>query len=200
LNKAKLACLSAALAVSTLSMSKTTLDEVSWSEARAWQCAKSISIPTFKVTGEFKAKRPQAEYTRSFAAALAESLKGSGRFESVVLLEEGQPPTTELVLEGDFMKLTTGSRAGRFWIGCGVGRSKCQVRIICYRVSDHAKVFELEHARLSAEGLKSDELQENVEEVEADVSEVLIGAKQGCPDGQPPSPAAASGALDPQHR
>ncbi len=195
----RLVCLAAVLGLSTLSISKTTVDEVTWSEAHAWQCAKSISIPTFKVAGEFKAKRPQSEYTQGFAAALAKSLESSGRFESVVLLDEGQPPTTDLALEGDFLKLTTGSRAGRFWIGCGVGRSKCQVRITCYRVSDHAKVFELEHARLSAEGLKSDELQENVEEVGADVAEVLIGAKQGCPDVQAPSPPAASGALDPQH-
>jgi hypothetical protein len=153
----------------------------------------------FKVSGEFKGKLSQDEYVRSFAGSLVESLKSSGGFDSVVLLEDGQIPTTDLVLEGEFLELTTGSRAARFWVGFGAGRSKCQVHITCYRVSDHAKVFELEHARISAEGLKSDEIQENIEEVGADVSEVLIRAKPGCTSASEPPPAPTDKFIYPKH-
>lgn len=61
---------------------------------------------------------------------LVRRLRDSGVFDKVVNLTEAQtPPTTvrALKLEGTITRLTGGSRALRFWIGFGAGRSKAQV-------------------------------------------------------------------------
>jgi uncharacterized protein DUF4410 len=61
---------------------------------------------------------------------LVRRLRDSGLFAKVVNLTEAQFPTgpeRALKLEGTITRLTGGSRALRFWIGFGAGRSKAQV-------------------------------------------------------------------------
>ncbi len=61
---------------------------------------------------------------------LVRRLHDSGLFEKVVSLTEAQaPPAIEraLKLEGTITRLAGGSRALRFWVGFGAGRSKAQV-------------------------------------------------------------------------
>jgi hypothetical protein len=60
---------------------------------------------------------------------LVRRLRASGLFDKVVNLSETplQPgPERALKLEGTIARLTGGSRALRFWIGFGAGRSKAQ--------------------------------------------------------------------------
>ena len=61
---------------------------------------------------------------------LVRRLRDSGLFDKVVNLTEAQLPTgpeRALKLEGTITRLTGGSRALRFWVGFGAGRSKAQV-------------------------------------------------------------------------
>ena len=168
------------LALALGTFADEVVDSVKWRELASWKCARSISIEPLPVTGEFSGPRSQGEYDRNFSEQLMSGLKGSGGFERGELLAAGQAPTTDLVIEGEFAELSTGSRAKRFWVGFGAGRAKCEVTLRCYRVSDHALVFELEHARVSAVGLKEDELQENIDAVVEDILAVLTSTRPGC--------------------
>jgi hypothetical protein len=165
-----------------LSAGKPDVDTITWENPAIWKCANSLSIKRFPVTGKFKGELPKEDYIKMFAEDLAAGLRSKGIFERVDVLEEGKTPTTDLVFEGELTTLTTGSRGARFWIGCGAGKSKCEVSLRCRRVSDQAMVFSVEHARISTEGLKSDEVQENIEEVVEDLVGVLSAQKPGCND------------------
>jgi len=166
----------------TLSASKPDVDTITWQNEALWKCGRSISIRLFPITGKFKGKLSKEEYIKMLAETLASGLREKNIFERVEILEQGKAPTTDLVLEGEITTLTTGSRGTRFWIGFGAGKSKCEVSIRCLRVADSAQAFSVEHARISTEGLKSDEVQENIEEVVDDVVGVLSLQKAGCND------------------
>jgi uncharacterized protein GlcG (DUF336 family) len=46
-----------------------------------------------------------------------------------------------IVVEGQFVELDTGSRAKRFWVGFGAGKSKCEVQMEGFTRRGHAPVF-----------------------------------------------------------
>jgi len=148
---------------------------------------------------------PRGGVRASFASGLASALRNSCGFDEVRIIGPREEPRTDLVVEGDFLHLTTGSRAARFWVGFGAGRSKCEVKMECLVARDRSPVFTLAHGRLSAAGLSGDELQENVDEVLADITASLARARHGCsdpgsfqrtrqpasaPDSRPRAPAA----------
>jgi len=179
-----------ALAISVVALLLTVMssagrpdvDKIEWANAGLWKCGRSLSIAAFPINGEFKGKLPKEDYIKMFSEKLAAGFREKNIFDRVEVLEQGKAPTTDLIVEGEFKTLTTGSRAARFWVGFGAGRSKCEVEARCYRSSDHSLVFTVEHARISAEGLKADEVQENIEEVSDDMVAVLSEQKPGCND------------------
>lgn len=84
-------------------------------------------------------------------------------------------------MEGVFIDLTTGSRALRFWVGFGAGKSFCRVDMKAVDPRSGKEVFTLDHARGSAlDIVNSDELLENIDEVILDVAAGLKGARKGC--------------------
>ena len=178
------------------------VDQLDWQDANAWTCAKTVAIHPPKVTGEFKGKQPAAAYARRFADGLANVLRQRLGEESVVVVAGSEPVTADLIIEGEFVALTTGSRAARFWVGFGAGKSWADLRMRCKRSTTGTPVFTLRHERGSAMGLKEDEIMENVDEVTHDVSSALghvAGAcdqatwnRTGVPAGdQAPVPATA---------
>ena len=150
----------------------TLHDEISLKEA------KSISIKRFPVVGKFKGKKKKDEYVSNFINMLVEGLQVDGGFESIIEVDDESNISTDLVIEGKFVKMSTGSRATRFWVGLGAGKSGCDVEMTCYRASDGKKVFDLQHERISLEGLKKDELEENLEEVASDIISYLLMLKK----------------------
>lgn len=147
------------------------IDKVEWQDTNAWACAKTIAIQPPKVTGEFKAPLPADDYGKRFADGLAKGL-GERFSESAV--------NADLVITGEFVTLTTGSRAKRFWVGFGAGKSWVDLRLHCTRQATGAPVFSLRQERGSAAGMKEDEVMENVDEVTRDVVAYLTRKLAEC--------------------
>lgn len=145
------------------------IDQIDWQDANAWACAKTIAIHPPKVTGEFKGKQPAIAYARRFADGLANALRARLGEQSVTVVTDSTPVTADLVIDGEFVTLTTGSRAARFWVGFGAGKSWADLRLRCARQGAGTPVFALRQERGSAMGLKEDELAENVDELTRDV-------------------------------
>lgn len=94
-----------------------------------------IAVDRFKVAPqalESDQGQPLAESMPTFfQGELVRRLRESGLFGSVIDLGEGPPPAgpeRPLRLEGTITSLSGGSRALRFWIGFGAGRSKARWR------------------------------------------------------------------------
>jgi hypothetical protein len=156
------------------------IDEANWQDANAWACAKTIAIKPPRVTGEFKGPQSQDAYTRHFAEELAAGLSNRFGAGAVTVAFPGDAITADLVIDGEFATLTTGSRAKRFWVGFGAGKSWADVRLRATRTATGSQVFYLRQERGSAMGLKSDELEENVDEVVKDIATYLNGVGGTC--------------------
>jgi hypothetical protein len=158
------------------------LDDLSIDNHAAWSCARTIAIGSVKVPKDFKGARTKEEYIAFYTDLLASGFTAMPGIAEVVILKPGEVPSTDLVVETDFSDLTTGSRAARFWIGFGAGRSKAGLKMVARMTGSGQEVFKLEHARLSAMGLKKDEVAENITETVADIVKVLARERGGCPN------------------
>ena len=171
------------------------LDDLSIDNHAAWSCARTIAIGSVKVPKDFKGARTKEEYIAFYADLLASGFRAMPGVAEVVILKPGEVPSTDLVVETEFSDLTTGSRAARFWIGFGAGRSKAGLKMVARMSGSGQEVFKLEHARLSAMGLKKDEVAENITETVADIVKVLARERGGCPNPTlfpAPSPKVAT--------
>jgi hypothetical protein len=162
------------------SASAKSLDRINWLDHPAWNCAKVIAIRPFPVSGEFKGEKSQDEYMRYFVARLSAALVRPGGIESVVLAKEGESPVADAVLTGDFVELSAGSRAARFWVGFGAGTAKCDVHIRGYRSDGRTEIFDLEHARIAPFSLSGDANMGDIEAVVADIGEELLRGRTPC--------------------
>jgi hypothetical protein len=73
-------------------------------------------------------KTLQADGPRMLAERFATKLKEIGPFTQVTVLEPGEAtPADALVVEGRFTELDPGSRAKRYWVGFGAGKSAVAV-------------------------------------------------------------------------
>jgi hypothetical protein len=82
------------------------------------------------VQGEKKdeTKKLQADGPRLLAEAFAAAAKEAGAFTSVSVIEAGATaPADALVVEGKFTELDPGSRAKRYFVGFGSGKSAVSV-------------------------------------------------------------------------
>jgi hypothetical protein len=162
------------------SASAKSLDRINWLDHPAWNCAKVIAVRPFPVSGEFKGEKSQDEYMRYFVARLSSALVRPGGIESVVLAKEGESPVADAVLTGDFVELSAGSRAARFWVGFGAGTAKCDVHIRGYRSDGRTEIFDLEHARITPFSLSGDANMGDIEAVVADIGEELSRGRAPC--------------------
>jgi curli biogenesis system outer membrane secretion channel CsgG len=96
----------------------------------------SLVIQTFSATdsdivqGEKKdeTKKLQSDAPRLLADAFVAAVKQSGAFTTVAVIDAGaQPPADALVVEGKFTELDPGSRAKRYFVGFGSGKSAVSV-------------------------------------------------------------------------
>lgn len=88
-------------------------------------------------------------------ALLTQCLEGlrEGGFADVAEMndEEGLPEDA-LVIDGEFTMLNPGSRAKRYWVGMGAGKSKTCVKGHVAR-ADEEVLLEFEHCRIGALGM-----------------------------------------------
>lgn len=171
------------------------IDKFSLNDQTKWSCAKTIAITLFPVTGEFKGKQELSFYQHDFAMKLAVRLRKMAGIENVAVVNDRTNTTADIVIDGEFKDLTTGSRALRFWIGFGAGKSFCTTRMRGTDPKDGKEVFVLEHSRGSAmDFTNEDELIENIDEVVEDVAAGLIAARGTCQAGEttPIQPAISS--------
>jgi hypothetical protein len=78
------------------------------------------------VNGEKKeeTKKMQVDAPKMIADELAAKLKEFGGFASISVLEAGAtPPADAIVVEGKFTEMDPGSRAKRYFVGYGAGKS-----------------------------------------------------------------------------
>lgn len=164
-----------------------TLDQFSVDDQTRWNCARTIAIKLFPVTGEFKGKKSLDYYQNDFANKLAAQLRKMPGIEKVDVVDGPSPITADVVIDGTFKDLTTGSRALRFWVGFGAGKAFCRADMRAVDPKSGTKVFSLDHARGSAMDIISDdELMENIDEVVEDVVAGLQAVRGVCPPA--PSP------------
>ncbi len=155
-----------------------TVDRIQWTDSSEWACAQRVAVKPFPVLGDFKGKRPVSAYMQLFVDTLRSRLRPAA-IEDVELADDAGA-SVDVVIDGEFLDLSNGSRAARFWVGFGAGKSKCHVRLTGRRASDGKILFTAEHERMSAMGLSADELAENVTEVARDLGEALTINRGAC--------------------
>lgn len=166
------------------------LDQFTMKDQVKWNCAKSVSIKLFPVTGKFKGKKDQNYYQQLFADQLAERLRQIDGIGKVIVDTGKEETATDIVIDGTFKDLTTGSKALRFWVSFGAGKSFCRADMKALDTRTGTEVFSLDHARGSAMDIVSDdELIENITEVVDDVAATLKATRGPCPGVADKSPA-----------
>lgn len=164
------------------------IDQFVVKDRAKWNCAKTIAVTTFPVDGEFKGVKSLEYYQNDFAGKLASGLRKIPGVEKVDVVDGKTAVTADILIDGKFKDLTTGSRALRFWVGFGAGKSFCRAEMKGIDPKSGAEVFSLDHARGSGMDVVSeDELMENIDEVVEDVAAGLTAARGAC---NPDSPAA----------
>ena len=158
------------------------IDQLKVTDQSKWNCARTIAVATFPVTGEFKGEKKLEEYQQDFATRLAAKLREIPGIDKVDVVADTSAVSADILINGEFKDLTTGSRALRFWIGFGAGKSFCRAAMKAIDPKSGAEVFILDHARGSAmDFTNEDELMENIDEVVEDVAAGLKAARKVCP-------------------
>lgn len=173
-----------------------SIDRLNWSDAAAWNCVKVIAVRPFTVSGEFKGPKSQDEYMKYLVSRLAADLVRPGGIEEVTLVDQKDATKADAVLTGEFLELSTGSRAARFWVGFGAGTAKCDVRIRAYRNDERTPIFDLEHGRVSPFSMSGDANIGDIDAVTADISDELLRRHAACD----PSRVVPAGSGPPRAR
>ena len=111
------------------------------------------------------------------AASVAVKLKSSGRFGEVSIDAAAAPSPSSIVVEGRFLAINPGSRAKRYWVGFGAGRSGV---FVAGRVLDSQgkTLAEFQHGRHSGIGFYGGSyvkfLTDDVEDIGSDIADFLI--------------------------
>jgi PEGA domain. len=177
------------------------LDRINWADRAAWNCVKIVAIRPFPVAGEFKGVKSQEEYMKYFVAHLSDALVRPGGIEKVFLATRGEVASADAFVTGEFLELSAGSRAARFWVGYGAGTAKTEIRIRGYRSDERTPIFDLEHARIAPFSLSGDANLGDIEAVASDVGEELLRRRSECnlAEVKPASPIQeAAGAPEPR--
>jgi PEGA domain/Domain of unknown function (DUF4410) len=149
------------------------LDRINWTDRAAWNCVKVVAIRPFPVTGEFKGEKSQDEYMKYLVARLSSEIVRPGGIERVVLVAKGDSPNADAVITGEFLELSAGSRAARFWVGFGAGTARTDVSMQAYRADERTPIFDLGHARVAPFSLSGDANIGDIEAVVSDIGEEL---------------------------
>lgn len=158
-----------------------SLDAFTVLDQQKFNCARSIAIKSFPVEGEFKAAKELKYYQDYFSTRLAPALKKLPGIEKVEIVDGNAAVAADLVIDGSFFDLTSGSRALRFWVGAGAGKSTCGVEIKGVDGATGTEVFTLEHDRsLALDVITDDIVADNLDEVILDVAAGLKSARGAC--------------------
>src|SRR5438105_2337678 len=171
-------------AIMLLGMAASTfaknLDRMNWIDQTAWNCVAVVAVRPFSVTGEFKGQKSQDEYMKYFVVRLSSALVRPGGVEKVFLVRKDETVTADAFLTGEFLELSAGNRAARFWVGFGAGTAKTEVHIQAYRSDERTPMFDLEHARVAPFSLSGDANMGDIEAVASDIGETLLRRRSQC--------------------
>lgn len=161
-----------------------SLDAFTVLDQQKFNCARSIAIKSFPVEGEFKAAKELKYYQEYFVTRLAPGLKKIPGIEKVQIVDGNAAVSADLVIDGSFLDLTSGSRALRFWVSFGAGKSMCSVEMKGVDGATGTEVFTLEHDRsLPLDVITDDVVVENLDNVILDVVAGFKSARGACGQG-----------------
>lgn len=175
-----------------------SLDSAQWVDRAAWNCVRTIAVKQFRVTGEFKGQKTEEEYMAQLVTRLNLQMKGKAGIERVYLTRE-ETPDADAVIDGEFLELSAGSRAARFWVGYGAGTAKCDVQ---FRVKgrDGREIATLQQARVAPFSLSADANESDIIAVADDVAAELTAHRASCDPTLvkviPPKPSEAQPRVD----
>lgn len=158
-----------------------SLDAFTVLDQQKFNCARSIAIKSFPVEGEFKAAKELRYYQEYFSTRLAPALKKLRGIEKVEVVDGNAAVSADMVIDGSFLDLTSGSRALRFWVSFGAGKSMCSVEMKGVDGATGTEVFTLEHDRsMPLDVIADDIVVENLDKVILDVVAGLKSARGVC--------------------
>lgn len=167
--------------LSTSAIAQEPVDTIIWSDQTEWNCIKNLYIKPLSISNRFKGKKEAPYYVNLFITILREKMVGQKGFDNVdIYTDQEILPPNSVIIQGSFLKLNSGSKAARLWVGFGAGASWCEVNLRGFTSADNEELFSIFHQRGSALGLKGDELEENVEEVATDIAAALLSSKSMC--------------------
>jgi len=127
-----------------------------------------------------------AEMPRFFQSELVRRLRESGLFATVINASETQyTPSADkaLMLEGEIVRLAPGSRALRYFVGFGAGRSKAQTEVRFVDSQSGAVVLVTADRRVAAYGVfggdSRDHLRESFDDMARDLTRFLVRLGRG---------------------
>lgn len=167
-----------------------SIDDFTVLDQQKFNCARTVAIKLFPVEGEFKAANDLRYYQNYFATRLASALNKIRGIEKVQIVDGDAAVSADLMIDGSFIDLTSGSGALRFWVGFGAGKSIGSVDMKGLDGATGSEVFRLEHYRsTSLATIDDDAVAENLDKVILDVVAGLSSARGAC--GAQPAKVAA---------
>jgi len=149
-----------------------------------------VVVNAFKVTepelNDDEDKKLAAEMPPYFQAELVRRLRESGLFARIVNASETEfKPGSEkaLRLEGEITRLAPGSRALRYFVGFGAGRSKAQAELRFVDAESGQAVLVVADRRAAAYGVfggdSRDHLRESFDDMARDFGKFLVRLSRG---------------------
>lgn len=149
-----------------------------------------VVVGSFKVTepelNDDEDKKLAAEMPPFFQAELVRRLRESGLFARVVNASETEfrpGSETALRLEGEITRLAPGSRALRYFVGFGAGRSKAQSEMRFVDAQSGQVVLVVADRRAAAYGVfggdSRDHLRESFDDMARDLGRFLVRLSKG---------------------
>jgi hypothetical protein len=101
-----------------------------------------------------------------------------------------QAPTADaakgvLLIRGEVLELNPGSRAARYWVGFGAGKSRAEIKGEIVNAETGAPLLKFSHARASSMGEGGGDyttfLDDDIREVGEDIGKMLLSFEEGRP-------------------
>jgi hypothetical protein len=149
-------------------------------------------------TNDDEDRKVAASMPPYFQSELVRRLRETNLFTKVINLSETSftpGPEKALRLQGNITRLDPGSRALRYWVGFGAGRSKAQTELQFVDVQSGAVVMVIADRRVAAYGVfggdSEEHLQESFGDMARDLARFLTRLSKGeAPEAKNPPPRA----------
>lgn len=130
-------------------------------------------------TDKEETKRMQTEGPKLLADEFARQLKERGPFTEVVVLSTDGPANEALVIEGKFIELDPGSRAKRYFVGFGAGKSGVTVEGVV-KAADGTRIATFKQRRVGVmDGDSMDKLRSDTKNIAEDIAEFMSAWAKG---------------------